>query len=169
MTIDYDGLIDILENIIKNQNLEELSIKNNEILKLQKETKHYSLYFINTLTARILKKKGKVRLEFRPIYKEIFQNIQCVFDKNGWIIIELDNLIDIDLCKKEILEILNYEINHVQGEPFGCCSRYNECSDIKKCVNDNFLLSLGCQYRINLLNNKIFYGINRKTENITNL
>ena len=44
---------------------------------------------------------------------------------------------------------------------FGCCSRYNECSDAKKCVNPNPEMAIKCMYRKNLKNGKIFYGKNR--------
>lgn len=47
------------------------------------------------------------------------------------------------------------------SEPFGCCSRYMECSDNKKCIQSNPKIYRDCQYRKHLLNGKIFYGVNR--------
>ena len=47
------------------------------------------------------------------------------------------------------------------GSAFGCCDRYNECSDAKKCLHENRLYALGCAYFHNLREGRIFYGKNR--------
>lgn len=46
-------------------------------------------------------------------------------------------------------------------ETFGCCSRYQHCSDSRKCVHPDPMFSYGCQYRQNLLSGRIFYGVNK--------
>lgn len=47
---------------------------------------------------------------------------------------------------------------------FGCCSRFNECSDAKKCVHVNKLYSKACSYRGHLDAGRIFYGKNRNVD-----
>ena len=47
------------------------------------------------------------------------------------------------------------------AESFGCCSRFNECSDAKKCISPYPDLAEGCMYRTNLEAGRIFYGKNR--------
>ncbi len=44
---------------------------------------------------------------------------------------------------------------------FGCCGMYEACSDEKKCIHPNLKFALGCIYRRNLMDGKIFYGKNR--------
>ena len=44
---------------------------------------------------------------------------------------------------------------------FGCCSRFIECSDAKKCVHTNKLYSKACIYRDSLDEGRIFYGKNK--------
>lgn len=44
---------------------------------------------------------------------------------------------------------------------FDCCSRYNECSDAKKCIQPNPDLAVHCGYRKILKSGKIYYGKNR--------
>ena len=44
---------------------------------------------------------------------------------------------------------------------FGCCSKYEQCSDEKQCIHANPFYSYGCIYRKNLANGKIFYGKNK--------
>lgn len=41
---------------------------------------------------------------------------------------------------------------------FGCCSKFNACSDAKKCIHENRLYSMACSYRANLEAGKIYYG-----------
>lgn len=63
-----------------------------------------------------------------------------------------------DYIKENILYCLaNYE----SSNSFGCCSKFIECSDAKKCVHENKIYSMGCKYRRNLDAGKIFYGKNR--------
>ena len=47
------------------------------------------------------------------------------------------------------------------GSAFGCCSRYEKCSDAKKCLHENRLYALGCAYYQSLREGRIFYGKNR--------
>ena len=44
---------------------------------------------------------------------------------------------------------------------FGCCDKYVQCSDAKKCLHTNPFYYRSCQYRQNLLAGKIFYGKNK--------
>lgn len=44
---------------------------------------------------------------------------------------------------------------------FGCCSRYEECSNAKTCIHPDPKFALGCWYHQNLIEGKIFYGENR--------
>lgn len=42
----------------------------------------------------------------------------------------------------------------------GCCSRYNACSDAKKCIHPDLFYARICSYRKNLEAGRIFYGKN---------
>ncbi len=44
---------------------------------------------------------------------------------------------------------------------FACCSRYEQCSDAKKCIHPQQLYAKQCWYRDNLENGSIFYGKNK--------
>ena len=43
---------------------------------------------------------------------------------------------------------------------FGCCSKYEECSNKGQCVHENPFYSLGCVYRSRLESGSILYGEN---------
>ena len=46
---------------------------------------------------------------------------------------------------------------YVPSHTFGCCHRYKECSDQKKCIHPDEIYARGCQYRHNLETGHIFY------------
>lgn len=46
-------------------------------------------------------------------------------------------------------------------ERFGCCSKYIDCSDSKKCVHPDYVFATACQYKTNLESGRIFYGKNK--------
>ena len=47
---------------------------------------------------------------------------------------------------------------------FGCCGRYLACSDAKTCIHPDPKFALGCMYRQNLRDGKVFYGKNRNID-----
>lgn len=47
------------------------------------------------------------------------------------------------------------------SERFGCCEKYVECSNAKKCLHNNPFYSRCCWYRQNLEAGKIYYGVNK--------
>ena len=58
-------------------------------------------------------------------------------------------------------DVDNFIIKNYTAETFGCCHRYVECSDQRKCLHPDILHSKGCMYRVNLENGRIFYGKNK--------
>ncbi len=61
-----------------------------------------------------------------------------------------------------LLSIIDYSIQNYQpSDKFGCCGKYVDCSDAKKCLHANKFYSKCCYYRKNLENGKIFYGKNQ--------
>lgn len=62
-----------------------------------------------------------------------------------------------------IYENIIYCLKHYESKakPFGCCSKFKQCSDAKKCIHENKLYSMACSYRRNLDAGRIFYGENR--------
>ncbi len=63
-----------------------------------------------------------------------------------------------DVLYKLTLEALN---KYSPSYKFGCCSKYVECSDAKKCLHKDKLHANGCAYNSNLKEGRIFYGKNK--------
>lgn len=47
---------------------------------------------------------------------------------------------------------------------YDCCSRYEECSDAKRCIHPDKKFSLKCGYRKILRSGRVFYGTNRNID-----
>lgn len=63
--------------------------------------------------------------------------------------------------------IHEYIKNYIPPIKFGCCHRYMQCSDSRKCIAPDQGYAKGCQYRKNLENGRIFYGKNANTKTIS--
>ena len=74
--------------------------------------------------------------------------------------ITFDSVDDIKKVAEEIKAIYRYLNSIEKVVSFGCCSKYIECSDNKKCVNTIREIRKGCIYKKNLEEGRIFYGKN---------
>ena len=136
----------------------EVSLDNEEVLKLIEYKKHHSLVFVDKLLFRVIGETDHYILEFQREYENFLSGQKEPSDR--WLKRRLESIGEIVTLKDNIRNILEYELKRTHGEPFGCCSQYLVCSDARKCIHDDFLFSLGCQYRLNLMENRIFYGKN---------
>lgn len=74
--------------------------------------------------------------------------------------IYLDNPEDIEKFAEMLLQLLDKQIDACPTD-FACCSRFEACSDAKKCINPDPNMAIRCYYRKNLKQGKIFYGKNK--------
>lgn len=74
--------------------------------------------------------------------------------------ISLSSVEDVRLYETILCEILAAQIDTFPVE-FGCCSRYEACSDAMKCIHPDSDMAIKCAYRKNLKKGKIFYGKNK--------
>ena len=66
---------------------------------------------------------------------------------------------------QEMLRALLQEcFNRQTVEAFGCCNDHVRCSDAGHCLHEDDKFYLGCIYRKNLEEGRIFYGKNRNVE-----
>lgn len=65
------------------------------------------------------------------------------------------NPVDVENFSMKILRDVFQK--YMPSYSFGCCSRYKECSDAKKCIHPDLYYARGCHYRKNLKAGKIFY------------
>lgn len=113
-------------------------------------------------TYKIGKKTNWLHIPFK--YKSLFPEhllSKCSIN-NGMIKFNLERPEEIETLGFLLANILDKAIDDFPKD-FGCCSRYVECSNLKKCINPNKELAMNCQYKINLKQGRIFYGVNAKT------
>ena len=125
------------------------------------ENKGYMAVKAKSLIAvKITQRKSDVLLEYKSKYDTHFKNynIQHTTDKMSRI--ELPNMDAVVSLSKEFCKIAA-EVLTESGATFGCCGRYEQCSDAKRCIHPDALYSLTCSYRKNLEAGRIFYGKNR--------
>lgn len=152
----------------------------NEAIKLilekyKEQTKYYSIINIRNNTDGSCSVSADKLLIFK-VYEQKNKYKLCVkYDlstlnkadaKDGFV------KYDIPLNNPEALEyyiklvyvgIDKYIVENYSAESFGCCSRYIECSDEKKCIHPDQLHAQGCMYKKNLDAGRIFYGKNKNT------
>lgn len=63
---------------------------------------------------------------------------------------------DLLSCVPSISHALDHLIDSLPLQ-FDCCSRYQQCSDARKCISPDPSLAVGCRYRRNLKAGKVFY------------
>lgn len=110
-----------------------------------------------------------VREKYKSYFSNYIQehNVLPKYEKKEndlWVRIPISSLADIMEMIEPISAVYMTVLADFGGERFGCCSRYEQCSDARKCIHPDFILSRACAYRKNLESGKIFYGKNRNID-----
>jgi hypothetical protein len=158
----------ILEKSVKQSDTEKISERVAKelqdtawakFIKVEERKSGWTIVSIKQPAVWIQKKKKQINIEFKNTYNDFFENTAVFPGKNEKSYIVVSNL---DEALELIHPICAVAVEELSGgEGFGCCSRYEQCSDERKCVNPDQLLSLACGYRKNLEKGKIFYGKNK--------
>lgn len=170
---DSEKIYSILDNILENSIIEDYKLYDSNDIKrkltITPNKNSYSFFTYNNVLLRFTPKKTKKTVEIRYLNNAQLNNILCKFPNSRYkdnsmdlyIYIDIQNIDEINLLKQELLEIHKFFFLNESVDTFGCCSKYVECSDNKKCVCTDLLFRLGCQYKKNLEQGKIFYGKNK--------
>lgn len=117
-----------------------------------------------------VKPNGKIRyVNFREKYKQWFDNNNIKIDdsiksEQGFFRVTLDDFYSIinNCTSNGFIELFAQMCLDAMSFPkFGCCDKFEKCSDERKCLHKDLLYSTACMYRKNLENNRIFYGKNK--------
>lgn len=121
----------------------------------------------NALFARIKSTGKKPYISFRNKYKNWFiQNdipVNNIKSDNEFFRVMLSDFqFVLDFGNNDFAEIAaKICLDAMSFTQFGCCDKFKECSDLKRCIHNDPLYSTACMYRKNLENNRIFYGKNK--------
>lgn len=128
----------------------------------------------NSIVLRIEEKSSKDRkdeieiivgkTQYEALYKPTVNKITTRKSEEGFVRLRLDN--DSPEIIDYIKENTKYRVKNYSSKErmFGCCSRFEECSDAKKCTHPNKLFATACHYRHNLDNGRIIFGKNKNVD-----
>ncbi len=130
-----------------NENKTDYSIKykNNVIFKIKKDNSDY-VFIKNDYTDEIFNFYEQSFCKSFSAFTGVPIDLKSDFTESFSFLLLL--------IVKKILGLTTYD-------EFGCCSKYLECSNAKKYLHPNEINYMGCQYKRNLENGRIFYGINK--------
>ncbi|HHX28547.1 MAG TPA: hypothetical protein GX716_05980 [Firmicutes bacterium] len=119
--------------------------------------------FCGSAVFRIVEQKKGVKLELADKYfgsLEVSELDSYGQAKDGWTKINLTEEVA-EAILGDLPSVYERCYSEQPVETFGCCSRYVQCSDERRCVNPDRDLARGCAYKAHLENGRIFYGMNR--------
>ena len=154
--MNADSIFNKISDILKEHEkpLENVKLKYN---------KDYQMIFIeDTAAFRITLNSKSKYISTKVRYEHLFRQplkLSSIDSDSEWIRYSITTEYDLDEISNVILYI--YDDCKPSGPMFGCCSRFNACSDEKKCVHPDKVYAKNCWYQENLKQGKIFYGVNR--------
>lgn len=152
-----------LELTLMNDNLSSDSVffKEGNAVKSQ----YSSVYLFNegSIFLRICFRGKQHYFSILSKYKDYIPDgtaFKMIPSDSGYCRILLDSVEDMLKYEKMLCKILAMQIDTFPVD-FGCCSRYESCSDAMRCIHPDSNMAIKCAYRKNLKNGRIFYGKNK--------
>lgn len=169
----HKELTKICEEISKENDLKSSPFEISKSIRNSEEVASHidavSVTIASAFSLRIsLRKKTPYRIEYNKQLDE-YITLPDSFTKG-----EQKSLPDILYFDAEELSELTYTVckailqqaleHYEPSEFFGCCGKYEQCSNSRKCLHEDLFYSKACYYRKNLESGRIFYGENRNIE-----
>lgn len=115
----------------------------------------------NIVVAKVRLQKGTSFIEIRTKNAELFPSEFTETHNEEWSRIRVNGVEDVLKLKTQLSSLFMVVLSEMGGESFGCCHRYELCSDAKKCIHPDFMVAIACSYRKNLEAGRVFYGKNK--------
>lgn len=159
----YNILLDSLRSVVSQNNL------NMDNLLLKEGKSYSSVWFDTQMIFRICCRNTKhyfgISDSLAVIADQMLPDtISRSSSNDGFTNFQFDFTVDGVLFFEECLtKILDTAIDSIPKQ-FDCCSRFEECSDAKRCTNPNPELALVCGYRKIMKQGRIFFGKDRNVK-----
>jgi hypothetical protein len=155
--MDTNSIYKKILNIFKSndKSIESIQLKNNMTYDVVNIEEKAAIKIKLTSKSKYVSVKSRYSIFFNdnpPKYKILKSD-------PDWIRYDIITEHDLDEISSALLKI--YDEYKPSGTMFGCCSRFNACSDAMECVQPDKKYAKNCWYNENLKQGKIFYGINR--------
>jgi len=162
-TEEIENNCESIENEIKNTLIRE--IDNPEYIKYLAVSPNkdgsISIKAKSYVATKINLKKKKAYIEFKSKYSDEFRGYHIDSSSEGYSRISISGFNDVFKLSKILSILFMKELCEIGGESFGCCHRYEACSDERKCLHPNVMTAQACTYKRNLDAGRIFYGKNK--------
>lgn len=165
-----ENLKKIITSVCQEQGVDEKYIHCREI----KDGKGYSVWICEPID---LKENFRSFSIYEKGKKDVKYAVEIIHKKIHKVPIPKDTVFDskqkstifFPINHPELFEylhnVLDYSLKNFEPKvKIGCCGRFNDCSDLKKCVHENTFYARACYYRKNLEAGRIFYGENRNVD-----
>ena len=124
----------------------------------------YTVLSVANLTAfRLRMRKGKQFVAIPTTFEDIVpedMKIEKLSSDQKYFRLSIDADTPIDTYTELLVKITKATLDRYPTE-WGCCSRYEACSDASSCIHPDKEFALKCAYRKNLNAGRIFYGKNK--------
>ena len=156
--MNIEQIVVRFQNILSTENIDS-----NEVT-FNKNKSDYSIKYKNTV---IFKVKPNV-YDYVLIKSDYNEDIFSQYDSSTCVCKTLFTHVPTDLTNPFdttfsalLLKIVRKILGLASYDEFGCCSKYMQCSDDKKCLYPDDPDYMGCHYKRNLEKGRIFYGKNK--------
>lgn len=141
-----------------------------DYLKIEPKKSYTSINILDKLLLRVRCSKNLRYINCRPLNEDqedllaSFRVTRTKADRvSGFIRINLNDL-NISPELEQLISAIVTNFADKLSKTFDCCSRYEACSDAKRCVHPDPAYASGCRYCKNLNQGRIFYGRNRNID-----
>lgn len=106
--------------------------------------------------------KGKRYFAVPVSYSNVLGTHFAFESKKDMMVCYIDQISNEDLQRlAELLKDIIRQAVYSLPKEFDCCHLYEQCSDAKRCVQEDWSYALGCGYQRIMKRGKYFYGKNR--------
>jgi len=123
-----------------------------------------NVMILDKIMCKIAKKQDAISILCRLRFQREAHDSHLFFESDktleNFIRIPLNRMQPISSFTEVLLAAYKSAYRENADVSFGCCSRFIECSDARRCTNPNRIFALGCAYKDNLENGRVFYGRN---------
>lgn len=126
------------------------------------------LFSENNLLFRICFRGKQHYISIPSQYQEMIPDTveyKIMASDTGFCRIIVNSVQDVIELTDMLCDVVEAQTDAYPGE-FGCCSRYEACSDACRCIHPDPNMAIRCIYRKNLKKGKIFYGKNKVERSI---
>lgn len=154
--ITVDKILDTIKNSFS-ELYPMIDIQNHITKRGLKTSKIVNILLFKNIMMKVILLTDVCQIAVSKSYKKYFPEKYTFFETPSLPSQVYINITDLDNFK-DFSDFYRAFFDACCSGEIGCCSKYEECSDLGHCINPNTDIFMSCAYRRNLEQGKIFYG-----------